>query len=121
MQRSQIHWVPRALTCMDQVTGFSATVAPQIPQLTCSSLTDDSVDPLGDVPSYRLMMEPDEPQPDPHYLELLRGNRLPNAYMPPAMVGPQKRWVRVAAAVIIACFLTATSFGICLTYGVPDF
>lgn len=79
------------------------------------------MNPLGGFSSYRQIMTEVEPQPDPHYLELLRGNRLPNAYMPPAMVGPQKRWVRVAAAIVIACFLTATSFGICLTYGVPHF
>lgn len=78
--------------------------------------------PLRGFPSYRqVMTEPDQPQPDPHYLELLRSTRLPNAYMPPTMVGPQKPWIRVAAAAIIVCFVTATSFGICLTYGVPHF
>jgi hypothetical protein len=58
-----------------------------------------------------------EPQPDPHYLELLRGSKLPSAYLPPAMVGPQKPWVRASAAVVIACFTGATACGVCLTYG----
>ena len=58
-----------------------------------------------------------EPQVDPHYLELLHGSRLPNAYLPPAMRGPQKPWVRTSAAVVISCFVGATTCGVCLTYG----
>ena len=58
-----------------------------------------------------------EPQPDPHYLELLRGSKLPSAYLPPTMAGPQKPWVRASAAVVIACFTGATACGVCLTYG----
>lgn len=61
--------------------------------------------------------EATEPQPDPHYLELLRGSRLPKAYLPPAMPGPQKRWVRVSATVVISAFVGATTYGTCLTYG----
>jgi len=61
-----------------------------------------------------------EPQPDPHYLELLRGSKLPRAYLPAAMVGPQKPWVRVAATVVISCFLGATAYGACLTYGLGN-
>lgn len=58
------------------------------------------------------------PQPDPHYLELLRGSRLPQAYLPPMMTGPRKPWVRVAALAVIGTFLLATFCGVCLTYGV---
>ena len=60
----------------------------------------------------------DEPQVDPHYLELLRGSKLPAAYLPPMMAGPQKPWIRVAALIIIGVFSFATFSGICLTYGV---
>lgn len=56
-------------------------------------------------------------EPDPHYLELLRTSKLPQAYLPAAMPGPQKPWVRAAAGVVIAVFLLATVLGICLTYG----
>jgi hypothetical protein len=59
----------------------------------------------------------DEPQVDPHYLELLHGSRLPSAYLPAAMSGPQKSWVRASAAVVIGCFVGATTCGVCLTYG----
>ena len=59
----------------------------------------------------------EEPQVDPHYLELLHGTRLPDAYLPPAMSGPQKGWVRVSAGVIIGCVLGATTRGVCLTDG----
>jgi hypothetical protein len=60
----------------------------------------------------------DDPQVDPHYLELLRGSKLPQAYLPPAMAGPQRPWVRVAATIVIGVFLLATVCGVCLTYGV---
>lgn len=63
-------------------------------------------------------MPDDEPQVDPHYLELLRGSNLPEAYLPPMMGGPQKPWIRVAALVVIGTFLFATVLGVCLTYGV---
>ncbi len=58
-----------------------------------------------------------EPQVDPHYLALLHGSRLPSAYLPPAMHGPQKTWVRASAAVVISAFVGATTCGVCLTYG----
>lgn len=54
---------------------------------------------------------------DPHYLDLLRSSKLPQAYLPAAMPGPQKPWVRVAASLVIGIFLLATALGICLTYG----
>ena len=60
----------------------------------------------------------DEPVVDPHYLELLRGSKLPAAYLPPMMGGPVKPWVRMAALIIVGVFLFATASGICLTYGV---
>ena len=63
----------------------------------------------------------DEPQVDPHYLELLHGSKLPAAYLPPAMSGPQKGWVRVSAGVLIGCFAGATTCGVCLTYGLHAF
>ena len=62
-----------------------------------------------------------EPQVDPHYLELLRGTRLPSSYLPPTMAGPRKPWIRVCAAIVIACFMAATAAGVCLTYGIADY
>ncbi len=62
--------------------------------------------------------QPGEPEVDPHYLELLRGSKLPTAYLPPMMTGPRKPWIRVAALCVIGVFLLATSLGICLTYGI---
>lgn len=56
-------------------------------------------------------------EPDPHYLDLLRSSKLPQAYLPAAMAGPQKTWVRAAASVIIGVLMLATVLGICLTYG----
>lgn len=72
---------------------------------------------VGRDPTYRGVMQ-DEPEVDPHYLELLRGSRLPQAYLPSAMAGPQKPWVRVCAGLVIAVFVLATLYGVCLTYGV---
>ena len=37
--------------------------------------------------------------------------------MPPAMGGAHPGWMRIAAWALIAIFLTATTSGICLTYG----
>ena len=56
-------------------------------------------------------------EPDPHLDELMRRTKLPEAYFPAAMAGPQKPWVRVAASVVIGVFVLATVCGICLTYG----
>lgn len=56
-------------------------------------------------------------EPDPHYLELLRSSKLPQAYLPAAMAGQKKPWVRAAASMIIGIFLLATVLGVCLTYG----
>lgn len=54
---------------------------------------------------------------DPHYQELLRSSKLPQSYLPAAMGGPQKPWIRAVSAVIIGVFLFATFCGVCLTYG----
>jgi hypothetical protein len=60
----------------------------------------------------------DEPEvPDPHYLDLLRSSKLPQSYLPAAMPGPQKAWIRVSATVVIGVFMLATVLGVCLTYG----
>ncbi len=65
---------------------------------------------------------PDVPldaEPDPHFAELRGGWSLPVAYLPPAMSGGGARpgWMKIAAWALIALFLTATTGGICLTYG----
>ena len=58
-------------------------------------------------------------QPDPHFAELRGGWSLPVAYLPPAMAaaGTRPGWMKLAAWGLIALFLTATTGGICLTYG----
>ena len=56
--------------------------------------------------------------PDPHWLEGRgAGWGLPDAYMPAAMAGVHPGWMKLAAWVLITVFLTATTGGICLTYG----
>ncbi len=54
---------------------------------------------------------------DPHWQQLLRPGTLPTAYLPPSMPGPQSAWRRGAAWVLIACLVTVTAGGVCLTYG----
>lgn len=55
---------------------------------------------------------------DPHWQELRRSAwGLPESYMPPAMGGHHAAWTRAAAWLLIVIFLTATTGGICLTYG----
>lgn len=54
---------------------------------------------------------------DAAWLESRAGSLLPAAYMPPAMGGVHPGWMRIAAWVLIAVFLTATTGGVCLTYG----
>lgn len=121
MQRSQIHRTPRSLTCIDQVAGRSSTVVPHTPQLVGSGSSGSSTSRVSPDPvpgSTVSDMTTDEPQVDPHYLDLLRGSKLPQAYLPPMMVGPRKPWIRVFAAIVIGCFLAATTCGVCLTYGI---
>ncbi|MCU1672792.1 MAG: hypothetical protein JWN77_905 [Frankiales bacterium] len=61
---------------------------------------------------------PRDAEVDPHWQELRGlGWGLPEAYMPPAMAGHRSGWMRIAAWVLITVFLTATTGGICLTYG----
>jgi len=60
--------------------------------------------------------EPDA-QVDPHWQELRTGWGLPESYMPPVMAGEKKGWMRLASWLLIALFVTATTGGICLTYG----
>ena len=54
---------------------------------------------------------------DPHWQELRTGWGLPESYMPPVMAGEKKGWMRLASWLLIALFITATTGGICLTYG----
>jgi hypothetical protein len=56
---------------------------------------------------------------DPHFLALRGGGDLPFAYMPPAMPGGHRPWMRTVAVTLVAVFLAATAAGVCLTYGVP--
>ena len=62
-------------------------------------------------------VEPDA-EADPHFAQLLTGWSLPVAYLPPAMAATHRPgWMKLAAWGLIALFLTATTGGICLTYG----
>ena len=54
---------------------------------------------------------------DPHWLALLSGSALPTSYLPPTTGGPQTRWRKAAAWVLIGMLTTTTAGGICLTYG----
>ena len=54
---------------------------------------------------------------DPHWRELQISSTLPTSYLPAAMPGPQARWRRTAAWVLIVMLLTVTAGGVCLTYG----
>ncbi len=62
---------------------------------------------------------PVEAEPDTRWSELSGGSglRLPGAYMPPPMPGRQPVWRRAAALTVIAMLVSATTGGICLTYG----
>ena len=61
---------------------------------------------------------PADAEPDPYWLKARdAGWGLPIAYMPPAMAGAHPGWMKLAAWVLITVFLTATTGGICLTYG----
>lgn len=80
--------------------------------------SDESLLDADEVFDSELVLDDEEPQVDPHYLELLRSSKLPQAYLPATMAGPQKSWIRVASLVLITVFLLATTYGICLTYGV---
>ncbi len=62
----------------------------------------------------------DVPEVDPHWLELQVPGQLPTSYLPATMPGAQPRWRRTAAWVLIGLLVTATSGGVCLTYGPDD-
>lgn len=57
---------------------------------------------------------------DPHWQELRTETPLPSIYLPSAMGGEHAGWVRISVWLVVAIFLTATTLGICLTYG-PGF
>ena len=81
--------------------------------------TEAMTSPGADQSPYAHVPDP-EPgsEPDEHFLELRQTPwRLPEAYMPAPMPGPKPAWTRPAALLLIALFLTATTCGICLTYG----
>lgn len=46
-----------------------------------------------------------------------RPDQVPTSYLPAAMPGEQPTWRKAAAVVLITMFVTATTGGICLTYG----
>lgn len=57
-------------------------------------------------------------EPDPHWSELLqRTSSVPTSYLPASMAGPQPRWRRVSAVIVLVMLTTVTAGGICLTYG----
>jgi hypothetical protein len=59
----------------------------------------------------------DDAEPDPHWAELLLPTAVPASYLPPSMSGPQPRWRRVSALVLLTLLVTVTAGGVCLTYG----
>jgi hypothetical protein len=61
---------------------------------------------------------PADAEPDEHVAALLsRTSSVPASYLPAVMGGPQPRWRRWAAVVLLTMLVTVTSAGICLTYG----
>jgi hypothetical protein len=58
---------------------------------------------------------------DPHWLELRGDGLLPSLYMPAPMAGRHSPLMRAVAASLIGLFLLATTLGVCLTYGPPNF
>lgn len=57
-------------------------------------------------------LDPNWQQYAPHRLD-----QVPTSYLPAAMHGEQPGWRKAAAVVLITMFVTATTGGICLTYG----
>ena len=67
---------------------------------------------------YAAVPEVDQAAPiDPHWQDLRWGWGLPESYMPPVMPGAKSGWMRLLSWLLIALFVTATTGGICLTYG----
>lgn len=61
---------------------------------------------------------PRDAELDPHWSELQQSpSGVPLAYLPPTMGGPQPRWRRVSAVVLLVMLVTVTAGGVCLTYG----
>lgn len=62
---------------------------------------------------------PTDAEPDPNWAALADGRTalLPGSYMPPPMAGAQSPWRRFSALVIIVGLVSATTGGVCLTYG----
>ena len=62
---------------------------------------------------------PREAELDPHWAELAphRPDLVPQSYLPAAMPGEQPTWRKASAVVLIVMFVTATTGGVCLTYG----
>ncbi len=62
---------------------------------------------------------PRDAELDPHWAELApsRPDLVPASYLPAAMPGEQPAWRKASAVVLIAMFVTATTGGVCLTYG----
>ncbi len=55
---------------------------------------------------------------DQHWRDLLGGvSEVPTAYLPLTMGGVRPRWMRTSAGVLVGAFLSATTCGVCLTYG----
>lgn len=54
---------------------------------------------------------------DPHWDALARPGTLPAAYLPPAVARQQTGWRRAAVWLLVALLVSATSGGVCLTYG----
>ena len=57
---------------------------------------------------------------DPHWQELRTETPLPAIYLPSAMGGAHKSWIRASVWLLVSIFVTATTLGVCLTYG-PGF
>lgn len=69
-------------------------------------------------PEYDLVPPADDAREvDPHWLDLQRGSDLPSAYLPSLPPAQARGWRRAAVWVLIAMLVSATSAGICLTYG----
>lgn len=62
---------------------------------------------------------PRDAEVDPYWAALTpsRPDQVPLSYLPAAMPGEQPLWRRASAIVLITMFVTATTGGVCLTYG----
>lgn len=61
---------------------------------------------------------PPDAELDPHWADLQQSpSAVPLAYLPASMAGPQARWRRVSAVLLLVALVTVTAGGVCLTYG----